>query len=87
MAWYKYKHYVNQYTGLDDIYDALYKPGEVPPHSGIYRCIECGQKLSLNKAASFRLGTTTSTRRSKARFSGAWLCMRGMNQQMRRNIA
>jgi hypothetical protein len=45
MAWYKYKHYVNQYTGLDDIYDALYKPGEVPPHSGIYRCIECGREI------------------------------------------
>ena len=45
MAWYKYKHYLNQYTGLDDIYDALFKPGDAPPHPGIYRCIECGREV------------------------------------------
>ena len=51
MAWYKYKHYLNQFKGLGDIYDALYKPGEAPPHSGIYRCMGCGREVLAEQSS------------------------------------
>jgi hypothetical protein len=43
MVWYKNKDYF-QYSA-SEAYDKLYKPGDIPDHSGIYRCESCGAEV------------------------------------------
>ncbi|HEY8358677.1 MAG TPA: protein L [Ramlibacter sp.] len=35
-------------TGLD-AFEKEYKPGQTPPHAGIYRCAGCGDEIASNK--------------------------------------
>lgn len=45
----KYK-YGNRLTQEDSVaYDHDWKPGSVPPNSGIYRCKNCGDEIAANK--------------------------------------
>lgn len=44
-------NYVEQTTNA--AFDKLYKPGETPPHSGIYRCQGCGVEVVAEEARSF----------------------------------
>ncbi|QGZ56740.1 hypothetical protein [Paraburkholderia acidiphila] len=39
MAYYNDGKYLKQQTGAE--FDVLHKPGQVAPHSGIYRCEVC----------------------------------------------
>jgi len=34
-------------------FDAVHKPGETVPHSGIYRCINCDDEVACNKGDPF----------------------------------
>ena len=43
MALYKYGEYLTK--SEDASFDAIYKPGQAPPHSGIYRCMGCGREV------------------------------------------
>ena len=43
MAWAKYRERV-QYENLP-LYDETFRPGDVCPSSGIYRCTGCGQTV------------------------------------------
>jgi hypothetical protein len=42
MATYKYPRYIEQ--NLSAAFDGTHRPGQVTPHSGIYRCIRCGRE-------------------------------------------
>jgi hypothetical protein len=46
MALYKYSHYLTSST--DPLFDPTYKPAEVVPHSGIYKCQGCGREAACN---------------------------------------
>ena len=74
MALYKYSQYLTAST--DSAFDAEYKPGATPPHSGIYRCLGCGREVVAERVVSFRHKTTMSTRPLKVLFVGAWRYMR-----------
>lgn len=43
MALYKNGDYLTQSS--DAAFDQTYSPGNVPPHSGIYRCDGCGREV------------------------------------------
>lgn len=43
MSLYKYGAYLQQ--SQDASFDAVHRPGAVPPHSGIYRCPGCGREV------------------------------------------
>lgn len=43
MALYKYGQYITK--SEDASFDAIHKPGQAPPHSGIYRCLGCGREV------------------------------------------
>jgi hypothetical protein len=43
MALYKYGAYLGE--SQDSVFDAVYSPGTVPPHSGIYRCMGCHREV------------------------------------------
>src|ERR1700683_2979625 len=43
MALYKYGNYLTSST--DAAFDAEYKPGDIRPHHGIYRCTGCGHEV------------------------------------------
>lgn len=43
MTLYKYTAFLTQ--SQDQAFDQLYAPGQVPPHSGIYRCHGCGREV------------------------------------------
>ncbi len=43
MVWYKNGHYLQKSDTA--AYDKLWKPGETPDHSGIYRCESCGVEV------------------------------------------
>jgi hypothetical protein len=47
MALYKYAQYLS--TSDSDAFDKLWEPGQVPAHSGIYRCTNCGDEDACNK--------------------------------------
>ena len=51
MASYKYPFYVTQINS--DAFDQLYKPGDTPPHSGIYRCQQCNVEIVAEQSRSF----------------------------------
>lgn len=53
MAWYKYKEFLHQFTGEGNAYDRVYEPGEIPPHSGIYRCEGCGREIVAEENRQF----------------------------------
>jgi hypothetical protein len=44
MAQYKYSHYLT--NGSDSRFDPAHSPGEVTPHSGIYKCQGCGCEIA-----------------------------------------
>lgn len=44
MAWYKNAHSVS--VNHSDEFDKIYEPGAPTPHSGIYRCINCGKEAT-----------------------------------------
>lgn len=46
MALYKYSQYLGQST--DGAFDLLHTPGTTTPHSGIYRCENCGDEVASN---------------------------------------
>jgi hypothetical protein len=46
MALYKDGRYLSQNTSTE--FDAVHKPGESVPHSGIYRCEGCGKEIAAN---------------------------------------
>jgi len=37
----------------DAAFDAIHKPGETVPHSGIYRCTSCDDEIACNKGDPF----------------------------------
>jgi len=43
MALYKYGNLLTQ--SQDAAFDAVHTPGQIPPHSGIYRCVGCGREV------------------------------------------
>ena len=51
MALYKYATYLG--TSQDAVFDNEYGPGEVVPHSGIYRCMGCGREIASNEGDPF----------------------------------
>jgi hypothetical protein len=51
MANYKYGEEVTQSD--DGAFDKEHKPGEVPPHSGIYRCTGCGREIVAEEGRRF----------------------------------
>lgn len=51
MAKYKYPNAVMAVNG--NAFDFTYGPGEVVPHSGIYRCDVCGLEGANNKGDPF----------------------------------
>ena len=51
MALYKNGNYLTQSN--DAAFDVDHKPGETPPHSGIYRCIGCGREIVAEQERSF----------------------------------
>lgn len=46
MALYKYDKFLTQDSTAE--FDAIHKPGESVPHSGIYRCEGCGKEATCN---------------------------------------
>ncbi len=51
MALYKYDGYVGKSS--DAAFDKEHKPGEIPPHSGIYRCTGCGREIVAENSRTF----------------------------------
>jgi hypothetical protein len=51
VAWYKYGHFLQQST--TNAYDVEYQPGQITPHSGIYRCMGCGREDVSEKGNPF----------------------------------
>jgi len=51
MALYKYDQHVTRGSG--DAFDTEHKPGELTPHSGIYRCVICGREDVSEKGKPF----------------------------------
>ena len=51
MALYRYAQYIGK-SG-DTVFDSIYKPGEKPPHSGIYRCEGCGREIVAEESRTF----------------------------------
>lgn len=47
MASYKYSKYLTE--NKSDAFDYIYKPGEKPTNSGIYRCEGCADEVACNK--------------------------------------
>lgn len=47
MAKYKYSDHVVQTDA--GAFDQSYKPGQVVPNSGIYRCRTCGNEIAVSK--------------------------------------
>lgn len=43
MALYKNSNWITLST--DAAFDKIYKPGDVPDHSGIFRCLGCGREV------------------------------------------
>jgi hypothetical protein len=43
-----YKYDKDLVKSSSDLFDALHKPGESTPHSGIYRCEGCGKAIASN---------------------------------------
>jgi hypothetical protein len=46
MALYKDQKYLQ--TSDSDAFDNLHQPGDKTPHSGIYRCVNCGDEVASN---------------------------------------
>jgi hypothetical protein len=46
MALYKYSHHLG--SSDHQAFDAIYKPGDETPYSGIYRCEGCGKEIASN---------------------------------------
>jgi len=46
MALYKYSQFLK--TSTDQAFDTLHNPGTETPHSGIYRCENCGDEIAAN---------------------------------------
>jgi hypothetical protein len=46
MAQYKYASYLENHDS--EAFDRLHGPGDVTPHSGIYRCEGCGREIASN---------------------------------------
>jgi hypothetical protein len=46
MALYKYSQYLGQSN--DGAFDVVHTPGTTTPHSGIYRCENCGDEVASN---------------------------------------
>lgn len=51
MALYKNGNYLTESN--DKAFDAEHKPGQIPPHSGIYRCMGCGREIVAEEAKIF----------------------------------
>jgi hypothetical protein len=51
MALYKYPQYLTQ--SQDASFDVEHRPGGIPPHSGIYRCMGCGREIVAEEARQF----------------------------------
>lgn len=46
MAFYKHGQFLT--LSQDAAFDAEYTPGQATPHSGIYRCKNCGDEIASN---------------------------------------
>jgi hypothetical protein len=46
MAQYKHASYLENHDS--EAFDRLHGPGDVTPHSGIYRCEGCGREIASN---------------------------------------
>ncbi len=44
MALYKYSHFLA--ASSDDVFDAVSRPDNLAPRSGIYRCLGCGREVT-----------------------------------------
>ncbi len=51
MAWYKDPNVLQKSSSAE--YDKIHKPGEIVPHSGIYRCQGCGREIASNESDPF----------------------------------
>lgn len=47
MAFYKYGELLQHSDHAN--FEAVWSPGYVPPDSGIYRCVNCGDEIAANK--------------------------------------
>lgn len=46
MTYYKYEEDITKSTSA--VFDEIHKPGEITPHSGIYKCEGCGDRIASN---------------------------------------
>ena len=51
MVWYKDSKHLHQENTA--AYDVAYLPGQMPPHSGIYRCDSCGVEIVAEHGRAF----------------------------------
>jgi hypothetical protein len=51
MALYKDSKYLG--TSTDATFDVDHRPGQTPPHSGIYHCMGCGREIVAEESRSF----------------------------------
>jgi len=51
MALYKNGQYLTKSS--DQAFDTISKPGETPPHSGIYKCTGCGHEVVAEQGRQF----------------------------------
>lgn len=51
MALYKNSSYLTKSS--DVAFDPVHKPGDKPPHSGIYKCMGCGHEIVAEEERSF----------------------------------
>lgn len=49
MALYKDLTHLSEAETGREAFDKEWKPGETPPHAGIYRCAGCGDEIASNK--------------------------------------
>ena len=47
MALYKYSQFIG--PNSNEAFDQLHRPGSTTPHSGIYRCENCGHEIASNQ--------------------------------------
>lgn len=52
MATYQQAQYVTKQVNNAE-FDKIYEPGQIPPHSGIYKCQGCGHEIVAEQERSF----------------------------------
>ncbi len=68
MVFYKYSSYLTADRSKE--FDAVHKPGETTPHSGIYRCLDCGVEIASEAGKPLPLARTCSEHHPNKHISG-----------------